>query len=368
MNKTRFLKQQAGQLMIIGLHGLELDAHLRQFLFEVQPGGIIFFKRNIETAQQCYDFLDACGHVVGTPLFKCVDLEGGTVDRLRDLVCTTHSAAQVAATKDRKLYRRAGEILGHEARAFGFNTNFAPVSDLGLPASRAVLGSRTASPDAKETVKYVGEFLKGLAAANVLGCGKHYPGLGEGTLDSHDTLPVIGKAWKRLWDEDLLPYRKLHKQFPFVMTAHAAYPAVTKDGTPASISRKWINDILKKKIGYRGIVLADDLEMGGVLAAASMQDAAVRTMRAGSDMFLVCHKEEDVHTTLEAIVREAERDTKFGRIVDHAANHVLRFKAKAKALKKSGPRPTEKTVLRLRSEQESFHAKLTKATPKWASK
>ncbi len=347
--------------MIIGVHGLHMDEHLRSFLYEVQPGGVIFFKRNIETAPQCYDFLSECRRVVSAPLFTCVDLEGGTVDRMRDIVCNTHSAAQVAATKDRKLFRRAGEILGQEARAFGFNTNFAPVSDLGFAASRNVLGSRTASEDAAATVAYVKEFMRGLDAAAVLGCGKHYPGLGEASLDSHLTMPVVGKSWKTLWAEDLLPYRKLHKQFPFIMTAHAAYPNVTKDKTPASISKKWLTDILKKKIGYRGIILADDLEMGGVLAAASIQDAALRTIRAGSDMMLVCHKEEDVHAVFEAVLHEAERDKRFGVLVTKAAEHVLRFKAKAKALKKVAVRPNDKTVVKLRAALERFDKQLAKA-------
>lgn len=356
--RSHLLRQKVGQLMIIGLHGLELDEHLRRFLFEIQPGGVIFFKRNIESATQCYDLLSDCRHVVSVPLFTCVDLEGGTVDRMREVVCNTHSAAQVAATRDRRLFRRAGEILGKEARAFGFNTNFAPVSDLGLPASRSVLGSRTASPDAKTTVAYVTEFMRGLDSAGVLGCGKHYPGLGEASLDSHLTLPVVEKPWKNMWAEDLLPYRKLHKQFPFIMTAHAAYPDVTKDGTPASISEKWLTGILKKKIGYRGIILADDLEMGGVLAAASIQDAAVRTIRAGSDMMLICHKEEDVHAVFEAVLHEAERDKKFAGLVTKAAEHVLKFKAKTKALKKVAPRPNDKTVPKLRAALERFDKQL----------
>jgi beta-N-acetylhexosaminidase len=361
MKNSLILRQQVGQLMIVGVHGLEMDEHLRDFLFRMQPGGIIFFKRNIETAPQCWDFLDQCRHSVSVPLFTCVDLEGGTVDRMRHIVCETHSAAQVAATKNRKLFHRAGEILGQEVRAFGFNTDFAPVSDLGLPASRNVLGSRTASPDGATTVAYVKEFMKGLESAQVLGCGKHYPGLGEASLDSHLTLPVVDKSWKKLWEEDLLPYRKLHKQFPFIMTAHAAFPAVTKDGVPASISKKWLTDILKKKIGYRGIVLADDLEMGGVLAAASIQDAALRTIRAGSDMFLVCHKEEDVNAVFEAVVHEAERDKKFAALVTQAADHVLRFKARAKPLRKVAARPTEKTVAKLRAALERFDRELTRA-------
>ena len=364
MKNSLLLRQQAGQLMIIGLQGTQMDEHLRSFLFEIQPGGVIFFKRNIESARQCHEFLSGCRETVSAPLFTCVDLEGGTVDRLRDIVCNTHSAAQVAATGNRKLFRRAGEILGHEARAFGFNTNFAPVSDLGLAASRAVLGSRTASPDAATTVAYVREFMKGLDSARVLGCGKHFPGLGEASLDSHLTLPVVNKPWKKLWAEDLLPYRKLHTQFPFIMTAHAAYPAVTQDGTPASISKKWLTDILRKKIGYQGIILADDLEMGGVLAAASIQEAALQTLRAGSDMFLVCHQEQDVHMVFEAVVHEAERDKKFAKLVAEAAGHVLKFKLKAKALKKIAPKPTEKKVADLRRQLEHFDQQLEKAARK----
>ncbi len=102
------------------------------------------------------------------------------------------------------------------------------------------------------------------------------------------------KPWKKLWKEDIAPYRDLRKELPFVMVAHAAYPDVTKDSIPASISKKWITDILRKKIGYKGLIVCDDLEMGGVQAAASIEDAAVETMRAGSDIFLVCHNEEFV--------------------------------------------------------------------------
>src|ERR1041385_3227149 len=136
-----------------------------------------------------------------------------------------------------------GNILGLEARALGFNTYFAPVFDLGFEASRSVLTSRTASSDPDKTIQYSRAFLRGLKDCHVLGCGKHFPGLGEANLDSHHDMPVINKPWKKLWEEDLAPYRKLRTQIPFVMVAHAAYPQVTKDKTPASLSRKWMTDI-----------------------------------------------------------------------------------------------------------------------------
>jgi beta-N-acetylhexosaminidase len=124
---------------------------------------------------------------------------------------------------------------------------------------------------------------------------------------------------------------------PFVMVAHATYPLVAKKegNTPASLSRFWINDVLRKKIGYEGLVISDDLEMGGVLAAASMEDAALETLRAGSDIFLVCQKEEFVWRCYEAVLQEAERDRKFADLVTRAADRVLRLKASSKALRQT---------------------------------
>jgi len=261
-------------------------------------------------------------------LFTCVDLEGGTVDRFRDALGATPSAAEVFATGERSLFHKHGEIIGANCRALGFNVDFAPVLDLGFEASRSVLGSRAVSADPVETIAYAREFLAGLRAANVIGCGKHFPGLGEGKLDSHHELPVIQKPLNRLWAEDLLPYRTLRRQLPMVMVSHAAYPQVTKDRTPASLSKIWITDILGKRIGYRDLIVSDDLEMGGVLAAAPIGEAAVEFVRAGGDLCLICHKEDSVLSAHEALITTAEKDAKFARQVVEAVRRVLAFKKK----------------------------------------
>ena len=220
--------------------------------------------------------------------------------------------------------------------------------DLQFEASRSVLTSRTVSADARTTA-YAREFLRGLRDCNVLGCGKHFPGLGEANLDSHNELPSIAKPWKKLWSEDLLPYRELQHELPFVMVAHAAYPEVTGDRTPASLSKKWMSDILRKKIGYRGLIITDDLDMGGVLAAASIEDAAVETLRAGADMFLVCQKEESIWRAFEAVYKSAEKDKKFARLVSDKSRRVLAAKKRSRPLKaRMAPAPSQKTVDRLR--------------------
>jgi beta-N-acetylhexosaminidase len=348
------LHAQAGQLLIMGFDGSEPTPGLRQMLVMLKPGGVILFARNITDARQTWELLRACRESVETPMFLCVDMEGGTVDRLKNAIAPAPSVEAVAKTDDKKIFRAHGRLIGEEVRALGFNTDFAPVLDLGFAASRSVLTSRTVSDDPKQAVIYAREFLKGLTDARVLGCGKHFPGLGEGNLDSHEMLPVIAKSWKRLWAEDLYPYRALRRVMPFVMVAHAAYPAVTRTGIPASLSPKWIADILRKKIGYRGLVVSDDLEMGGVQAAAPIDEAAIETLRAGADMFLVCHNEAHVWRTYEAVVREAESDPAFARKVSAAAGRVLAFKKKSKELKGGAARPSAQTVRKLREQMQKF--------------
>jgi beta-N-acetylhexosaminidase len=209
------------------------------------------------------------------------------------------------------------------------------------------MATRAVSPDPKKVVVYVREFLRGLHDAGILGCGKHFPGLGEGNLDSHHELPVIQKGWKDLWAEDLYPYRTLKQDYPFVMVCHAAYPAVTRDRTPASLSNKWIRDVLRKKVGYRGLIVSDDLEMGGVLSAAPIEHAALEHIRAGGDIALICHKEEFIVRACEAMIREAEKDRRFAQRIHDSARRILAFKKAQRNLSRFAQPPKPETVDRL---------------------
>src|SRR5256886_9476313 len=160
--------------------------------------------------------------------------------------------------------------------SLGFNVDFAPVVDLALNASRAVMSSRVVSADPKETILYAREFLAGLHSARVIGAAKHFPGLGEANLDTHHELPSVKKSFQKFWSEDLVPYRVMRRELPMVLVGHANYPTVTHDGTPASLSKNWLTQVLRQKIPYRGLVVSDDLEMGGVLKAGPIEQAAVQ--------------------------------------------------------------------------------------------
>ncbi len=337
--------QHIGQLLIIGFDGVELSPHLASLLRKLQPAGVILFARNIVSAEQTCKLLKDCQACVFTRLFTCVDLEGGRVDRLRNVLGPAPSAAEVFATGDRRLFRKHGEVIGRCCRAVGLNTDLAPVLDLALPASRTVMSSRAVSANPKEVVIYAREFLRGLQSAGVIGAGKHFPGLGEANLDTHHELPAVSKPWKELWKQDLGPYRMMKRDLPIVLVGHASYSAVTPDNTPASLSKKWITEVLRKKIGFRGLIVSDDLEMGGVLKAAPVEQAAVEFVRAGGDLCLVCHQEEHVTRAYDALVAEAERDSRFARRVRESVGRILSFKKKSPELKRRVVVPPSSTKI-----------------------
>jgi beta-N-acetylhexosaminidase len=363
---SRDLSRQIGQLLIIGFDGTEMSPRLASLLTKIQPAGVILFARNITGAEQTHTLLHECQKCLAAPLFTCVDLEGGTVDRFRNVLGSAPSPAEVFATGSRALFRKHGRVISENCRALGFNVDFAPVLDLAYEASRAVMSSRAVSDDPKQVVAYAREFLRGLGDAGVLGCGKHFPGLGEATLDTHHELPSVDKPLRKLWDEDLVPYRILGRELPMVMVSHAAFPAVTKKRTPASLSKKWITDILRKKIGYGGLICSDDLEMDGVLAAAPIEQAIIGFVGAGGDLGLICHQEDFILRAHEALIREAERDGRFARRVRASAARVLAFKKKAfknkATARRRTPAPNSARVEKLTRQLWEFGEEIRLAT------
>ncbi len=358
------LREAVGSLLIVGLEGIELSEHEKAWLKLIQPAGVILFRRNIEEAGQVFSLLQTAATYCGGPALRCIDLEGGLVDRLRDLVARVPAAADVAATSSKKLYRMHGRLVGDEVAMLGFNTTFAPVLDLALPASAGVMRTRSSARSPEDVTVYGAQFLTGLKAAGVLGCGKHFPGLGGGTLDSHHAMPEIDRGWQQLWEEDLLPYRKLRRALPLVMISHAAYPRV-KGGRgevsgPASVSKYWIREILQRKIGYRGLVLSDDMEMGGVLTKLSIEQASIAAVLAGTHLLEICKEPTLILRTYEALLSEAERSPAFRKQVERAATHVKKRKSALLKRSKAHAAPSVDAVDAMKQRVAAFSALVTK--------
>src|SRR5438270_3205331 len=277
----------AGQLLVIGFDGTAVSPALSALLTRIQPAGVILFARNIVNAQQTYQLLKDCQAQVSQPIFTAVDFEGGRVDRFRHVTGPAPSAAEVFATGDRRLFRKHGQLIGKICAALGFNVDFAPVLDLAFEASRKVMSSRAFSTDPKAVALYAREFLAGLKSAGVIGAGKHFPGLGEGNLDSHHDLTIIKKSFNRLWDEDLAPYRLIKRELPMVLVNHANYPAITRDRLPASLSKYWLSDVLRRKIAYGGHVVLDNVVVSVGIETVLMKETSRALTSSMSELTLL---------------------------------------------------------------------------------
>jgi beta-N-acetylhexosaminidase len=338
------LRQSVGSLLVAGLAGAELTRLERAWLKLLRPAGIILFRRNIVDAGQTRMLLAEASTLCASNSIRCVDVEGGAVDRLRDALAPMPSAQAVAraaqiptlsqrprkdgAPKEVRLMREHGELVARAVRAFGFNTTLAPVLDLALPASAEVMGTRCAAPTAAGVVEYGRGFLAGLAKHGVAGCGKHFPGLGGGALDSHLETPAIYRTLRAMNREDLVPYRELRDQLPMVMVNHAAYPDTPGGKSPASASHYWITTVLRTRIGYRGIVFSDDMEMGGILKFMPIEEAGVAAIHAGMDLLEVCHSPELLLRAYESLIAEGERSAAFRKLLLARARQTARKRAK----------------------------------------
>ncbi len=356
------LREQVGQLFIVGLSGPSLTALERATLRLLRPGGLILFRRNMETPAQTTALLReataaASGDGERTPALRALDLEGGPVDRLRDLVGAFPSPSSVAVHGKEHYARRHGELIGRATRLLGFNTPLAPVLDLASP----VLGSRSAGDTPEKVLLYARPFAEALRGERVLACGKHFPGLGGGALDSHPAAPKIARSMDRLWAEDLAPFRELAGLLPMIMVAHAVYPKIPEAHSElASTSRFWITDILRRRLEYEGLVVSDDLEMGGLLSRSSIEEAAVGALLAGTDLLEVCREPSLVLRAYEAVLGEAERSPAFRDRVRRTAARVAEHKARL--LPALLPRDAaEDQLARLRADLRLFTAELAAA-------
>jgi beta-N-acetylhexosaminidase len=320
------LAEQAGQILIAGLASTTLSAEESTWLQRIRPGGIILFRRNIEDASQTAALLHDADRLGTTPIFRCVDLEGGLVDRFRDVIHPMPSPSAVFATGKRNLYRQHGWLIAREARALGFNVVLAPVLDLALPESASILRTRAIAPEPWRVIDYARYFVAGLNMEDILGCGKHFPGLGGATVDSHQSTPVIHRQTRLMWRTDLSPWLAVGSRLPFAMVAHASYPWPGRDPALATVSRYWVTNVLRRQVRFRGIILSDDMEMGGILSQMSIEDAVVQAVLAGIQMIEICRDPPLIQRAYEALLKESERSTAFAELVSSAWRKIYRSK------------------------------------------
>ena len=317
---------KVGQLMMIGIHGKSLNDDAKFMLNEYRVGGIILFDRNMESKDQVKTLIadiNKAGKSAGlTPLFLGIDQEGGAVARMDDKLIKVPPAEEVGKEPVEQAAALAREV-GTELKELGFNINFAPVADLGLTYGR----SYSTNPD--EVVRYASAVGKSYDEAGLWYSYKHFPGIGKTDVDLHADTSIVPVSKETLLSEDTKVFVDLIKQSKpntyTIMVSHAMYPQIDPDH-PASLSKAIITDWLRKDMGYNGVVVTDDMDMGALAKHYTFGDMAVQSILAGSDILLVCHEYEHMQEAYNGLMKAV----KDGRIskerLDESVKRILLMK------------------------------------------
>lgn len=303
------LEDRVGQLFWIGFQGTSLGPSLKSLLERIRPGGLILFSRNIENAPQVRALTDGLFRTLPIPPFIALDQEGGRVNRLKPILGPIPSNLDLAGRADPVAsVDRHARATASALRRLGFSVNFAPVLDLsGRDASNGV-GDRAYGEDPRTVCRLAKVFLEAHLKAGVVPVGKHFPGLGSAHADTHLTLPAISRSHALLWKEDLLPYRRLRQRLPVVMAGHAYYPALQgASPSPATLSKAVVDGLLRREVGYTGLILTDDLEMGALDRRQGVGHRALAALAAGNDGLMFCGSETKIIEAYEAVLAALRR-------------------------------------------------------------
>jgi len=316
-----------GQLILTGVPDKQLDPETAAMFRRVQPGGFILFGRNIESAQQLRKLIDDLRDLSEIEPIITIDQEGGRVSRLRLIGQEPPNAQQLRDKNDVGLIRGHGDITGRLLRLFGFNLDLCPVLDISFDdeADNSLRG-RCYGKTVDQVVRNASAFNEGLQGQGVASCGKHFPGYSAATLDAHHDLPKIERTREQLDSEELAVFRAFcgndapAGQVDSMMICHGWYPVFDGAKTPASLSRRVVTDLLRSELGFNGLVMTDDLDMGAILNEYSLDDTLRFALEAGNDLAMICHRVNEVenaHRILSSLPHSQ---------IDRATESVARFK------------------------------------------
>jgi beta-N-acetylhexosaminidase len=335
------LSLAAGQLFVGGFTGTSVPPEFDALVRRGEVGGAILFSRNLPGLEQARALTAELGAIPAPePLLLAVDQEGGRVQRLRAPFPELPPMRAFGRAGRKSLARRAGALLGHSLRALGFHQDYAPVLDVDSNPANPVIGDRAFDRDAASVARLGAAFVDGLQAAGVAACGKHFPGHGDTSQDSHLVLPRLDHPRERLDAVELVPFRAaVRVDVAAIMTAHIVFSALDPEH-PATLSPRVLEPLLREELGYHGVIVSDDLEMKAIADHYGIEDAAVRAIRAGCDQLLVCHHPGLLARAHAAIVAAVERGELSAARVFQAADRVRAMKARyvvGKAAPHGGP-------------------------------
>ncbi|MGI5947402.1 MAG: beta-N-acetylhexosaminidase [Lachnospiraceae bacterium] len=327
------LRTKLGQMICVGYDGLSPSEEFLHMIDEYKVGNIPLFRHNFESAQQAKQSVEALYNYVtaatGYPPILSVDQEGGMVTRFSDDFTHFPGAMAVAATRNSEYAYQLGYLTGLEIKNIGANWDLAPVADINTNVSNPVIGVRSYGDTVSQVIEFSGAMIDGLEAANVGSMMKHFPGHGDTHQDSHFSLPRIEKTYEELLECELKPFIEGIKQgVPGIMTSHIIFPAIDPSGVPATMSKIIITDILRKKLGFEGIIRTDDLEMDAIAKHYGIVEGAVMAIKAGVDIISMSRSPHLVKELVERVENEISNGLLPMELIDNAFNRIVKIKAR----------------------------------------
>jgi beta-N-acetylhexosaminidase len=326
------LQEELGQLIVVGFNGTTLTPDLQKMIVNQHAGGIMLYAYNITGYAQTQTMDAAAQALAKIPLFVATDQEGGLVNRLESVIGPQPSALDVGNTNDPQQAYKWGVQNGKLLLQMGINLDLAPVVDV-HSAPQTILITRMFGTTPEKVTVFAGQYLDGLQSQGVIGCLKHWPGLGASPVDPHDALPVLNFSQQELNDVEFAPYRNLIAQgdVNMIMSTHILLPAYDKQ-MPSSLSPILINQVLRQDLGYQGVVITDGLYMGA-LARWTIAQAAVLAIQAGNDIVLGSYDSYTTQQVLDALQAAVESGQLSKARIDLSVARVLTLKIKEGLIK-----------------------------------
>jgi beta-N-acetylhexosaminidase len=310
-----------GQLLLVGVPGAELDSETAAVFKRVQPGGFVLFGRNVKSVEQLRKLTDDLRDLSKVEPIITIDQEGGRVSRLKLVGNEPPNAQQLREKGDLNAIRVHGRITGELLRLFGFNLDLCPVLDISFDdeADNSLRG-RCYGKTVEQVVEFAGAFNDALLETGIRTCGKHFPGYAAASLDPHHDLPRIDRSREELEKTELAIFRRFAKRVSSMMVCHGWYPAFDADKVPASLSRTIVTNLLVQDLGFQGLIMTDDLDMGAITNEVGFKETIEHAIRAGNHLAMICHRVAMVQEAFD-ILQGVEP-----HFLDCALEGVSRFK------------------------------------------
>lgn len=323
MLENMTIEEKIGQMLIIYDTHETVDKELKEFIADIKPGGFIINQSNITTFAKTKKYIADLKANSDIPLIISIDQEGGSVQRLQNLedkkATYVPSMFYVGKTKDYNLAYEVGKVLAEDMRTLGINLAYAPVCDIFSNPNNKVIGNRSFGTSPNLVANMCTSLGKGLEDNGIIATYKHFPGHGDTGTDSHTSLPVINKTYTELLNNELIPFKKaIENDAKIIMVAHIAFPSLTGNNTPSSLSKEVITDLLKNKLGYDGLVITDALNMGALTNNYTDEEIYVKAVEAGVDLLLM---PSDAKEAIKAIKNNISEER-----IDESVKKILLFK------------------------------------------